>query len=426
MYNKYNGSYTFGGFSVSKYGGPLETAKYFHALGRISYANQTLSTGYTGYEQVFKSTTRRKPIINDCSNVKQQWVFKPHTAVSGRGSTVTKVYPYWIDKTNYGSLLPTYNVSGMDPLLASNRGWYHLQPRLEGEAQMLNFLFELKDFRDIATRLVKIKPHKFLTYVQRLQRHHARKNARYNSITESAAEIWLMNTMMVLPTYNDMVDIMATAQLCANEALRQFKDKGLELQSRHYSEVLEENNQMSSSYSGTSRGRISTAKFTSTLHYKYGYREISDTLSFAKQWGLTGKASHVYNALPFTFLLDYFINFADALAAIELDTDLELDPFQYSESILAQSISGRYVAGDQYYPTALITGELVAPQWPQTDAMYANVVVPKVGTVLNGMVASDYMRVRKPWPRRGLYMPKISLPKTSQGINMLALARAFL
>lgn len=218
--------------------------------------------------------------------------------------------------------------------------------------------------------------------------------------------------------------MMKNAKQMADEAYDTFVARGLDLQARHYSEIIYDNKELIVHHgpAGIDIGRSDIKKFTSTLSYKFGYRQLTDKQMYEKYWGLKLDPSVAYNMGPFTFLLDYFINFAGALKALELDENLLLEPFQYSESVLTDHKSGSWIAGDE------TLGSPYMFLLERNDSAIANDFDydPDVGTQLNGFYTSHYVRERMPWPRRGLYIPKMSLPSGVQGLNMLALARVLL
>jgi hypothetical protein len=405
----------------TKLGGSTPTLKdalnYWHAFGRDYYiTSQVVAPAFMG-GQYFTSTEHKRPIFNDCLNRKSVYVNYPYTAITGISPSYLKVYPYRRDEPTMYPLAADLSSSRVDSLFASIRGWHHLQPRFEGEVQMLNFIFELKDFKDIARHITKIDVRKIKKVIYGLKRHNPELNVVEPS--KLAAQAWLMNAMALQPLIKDYAAILANAKQLSDEALTAFKAKGLDTQDRHYSEVLETTGSNTSSWSGTKTGTLIQTRFTSTLQYKYGYREISDKRAFEKYWGLVWSPSVVHNMGPFSFLLDYFVGLGDALTAIELDKNLLLEPFQYCESTLKESVSGRWIGGSPGWPQGIL---LDTTQDPDGSV----VMNPKPNILISGYRKSVYQRERKPWPRRGLYIPKLSLPNTRQGINMLALARVFL
>jgi hypothetical protein len=223
--------------------------------------------------------------------------------------------------------------------------------------------------------------------------------------------LYLTNEFAVKPTYRDVITIMAQAQKTAVDAQKAFDEEGKSEQVRHASEMLfkDYSNVYAPPYEPMFEFRCEhQAKFTATMSYLYSYRKRPAIAAMRKYWGLDLSAEVIWNALPLSFVLDYIIDIAGALHAMENDPNVDLRTTQYCESILYQRNAGWFTRRDPLICWLGVNGQFTTG---------ANLP-------LTGYSFSQYHR-RTGNPNRGLVLPKVSLPSAGQARNLMALVRCW-
>jgi len=394
----------------------------FAALCRTKY--QRVLDGYAGGStpgifqaqgsEYFRSTERKRPIFNDCDHFRGRYTSLCYGALSPHARYPTLLIECYAYRDNpvASSVVPALeHHDGIDLNAARSRAWWEMQPRFEGELSMLNFIFEMKDFRDIARYGVDI--FKRRTWLDIHRKRKSNKPALSNP-SRLAAESILAYNFGIAPLINDLGAIIKQCRDIVRDAQQQFFEAGQDVQKSHYSETafLEEVLVPSGGNYGTVRttGTRTKTVFTATLEYRYNYSMRSQHDAFLKYWGLTGSFEALLNMVPFSFLLDYVVKISRALHAMETDPNVGLVPDQYCESLLTTHQVGQFVTGLSGCKYLVIDGQLVNGTSPQFT---------------NGAETSRYTRW-KTEPFRGLYVPKLSLPTGKQGLNILALLRTFL
>jgi len=385
---------------------------------------------YSGSE-VMDSSLNRKPAFNNCRHYKDQLVNLPYAYLmqqyNNAASGYYEAFRREADTSSSFQVLSSADFGMFDA--ASRRGWWTMQPRFEGEVQMLNFLFELKDFKDIAKALyrfrslteIKSRLLHLKNAVRSLPTNIRKRTASVSDVlsltkdaavksTVVAAELRLAHSFALMPLIRDVGNILFQAGQIVREVQSQFQQQGDELQVRHYSETeVVRNTLVPGSLNGywKSVGIFEDRKFTATLEYGYKYtmREQSD--AFMRYWGLQLTPEAIWNAIPFSFLVDYFYKVGDSIHTMSVDPNVKLMPSQYCESILSRYSSGITASGD-----------------PRSNLLVNGKIVGK-GDIICGHTGSFYQRRVCP-PNKGMATPRPKCPTTGQGINMAALAICFL
>lgn len=384
----------------------------------LNYTNRAISPhSALNLVQTFGSTKRGKGVFNDCVNSKLYSVNHP---ITGHLAKSSYSYPYF-DLTHhrlnypsimYGDMFTDAHLGVSEVNTVRRRAWYHLQPRFAARVSMLNFLFELKDFRDIAKNLGSVftNPHLAPWSAAKKRITTAPKSG---DPTKPAAEAVLLYNFGIMPFLRDMTEITAQAGIMASQAYDEFVQEGNVLQKSHYSEKLESTIEAGSNmYTHLLQlGRFRDTLFTATMQYQYDYAPRDPRDIFKKYWGLDFTWEAYWNMIPFTFLLDYVLRIGNSLHALQIDKNLDLQISQYCESLLSKSVAGYYV--DDVY-------------WDHDRLLLNQVYQPNGGTPICGLVSNRYERIKCEPVKNGLYVPKLNLPSGRQGLNCLALARAFL
>jgi hypothetical protein len=142
--------------------------------------------------------------------------------------------------------------------------------------------------------------------------------------------------------------------------------------------------------------------------YDYQTRGLTDALK--RYYGFELNAGVAWNAIPFTFLIDYFIGIGDAINRMTTDPNVLLSMSQYCESRQVTAKCGLLYNGScdaKYRSVVIINGK------PALDRQ-----------IITGYEGTLYERRVVP-PRKGMALPRLKLPSVKQALNMVALARCF-
>lgn len=371
--------------------------------------------------QEFESTTRRKPLFNSCYNRKVQGINIAHMVVYPKTVPTSCGYRDYHRVSTLAYHVPVVqNVSWSTFDDASRRAWWSMQPRFEGEIQILNFIYEMKDFKTIAKYLLKFElskvGSKMVALRNQLRRLSKQTNARLaagetlSAITRTTAEARLVYSFAIMPMINDITAILKQLATTVELAQNMFADRGEVSNLSHYTEEI---NLFSNGNYGTSDntryyfyGDRSDAVFTATMQYAYRYKMRQGWDLFKRGWGLEVNAEVLWNALPFTFLVDYFYKVGQAIHTMRTDPNVFLRLSQYCESILVSSMSGISIKD-----AAL--AYLYAPYASKSTGGHTGV---------SGIRGTLYRR-RVGNPNKGMATPRATGATNGQLWNLAALAR---
>jgi hypothetical protein len=314
-----------------------------------------------------------------------------------------------------------------DSAFASNRAWWEMQPRFEGDFSALNFLYELKDFKNIAKGITALRPSQLAgslkrakATIRRAQRRvqegtaTARMYQTASAATRSIAEGILIKHFAIDPTIKDLMTLHAQMANLVSDVQNRFRQKGVDGTRRHYSENIHDDDARVAAYPGTNipvyKGLRVKDTFTATMEMHYDYKMRSTTEALKRYYGLEMNAGVAWEATPFSFLLDYFIQVGDAIKRMETDPNVLVKLGQYCESRLVEITSG-YTCDDRDLGT-------------RVHAMIVNGKEYRNGQLFSGYAGSLFQR-RVCDPRKGLALPRVKLPSVKQAVNIAALVRCF-
>lgn len=400
------------------------------ASGRRSL-NTTVIPEHVGKE-VFSSSSFKRPHFNTCVHLRDRFVSLPYTSFVQKSANNL----YCGIGYNRDSLNPrdpgigSYYSRWAPWQQARLRAWYSMQPRFEGEISMLNFLFELKDFRDLAKLALRPKDtvkrlKSFQQKMRSIDRRLCRNSSPISCVREIvdtgasaikvSAQLRLINEFALKPLISDMLAILKQAQQIVDDVQSQFKRDGMDEQTQHYSEVEVETDTLPSADSPVlywtvpyGYGVRRWITFTATLKYMYQYNLRDASEAFRKYWGLNVTSEAVWNAIPFSFLLDYFAKIGRMQHDMATDPNVVLTTTQYCESLLTRYSSGYCATGNPRIKL-VVDGKLATR-----------------GTVICGREGTYYERRLTSPLTNGLVTPRLNLPNGRQGLNMAALAVCFL
>lgn len=278
---------------------------------------------------------------------------------------------------------------------------------------MLNFLYELKDLKPL------------IKYVSKF--NFAKLNRDMRKVLQSVrtdpskplAEAHLANEFAIKPMLSDITEIFNQIFATVTSAQNKFSEAGSTNQKRHYSEGAVLDNVGAWCLSGydswsTHVWRVMgrrTVTYTATLRYNYKYTQRPGWDAFTRYWGLDLNAEAVWNAIPFSFLVDYFVKIGDSLHAAAHDPNVLLTEYEYCESSLIASMSGILVRSSTDVPYIYVNNKRFEGR----------------EILLSGYSGEMYRRVVTEPNKGGLVIPRLA-NKISVGQlqNMAALTRCFL
>lgn len=379
--------------------------------------------------QTFQSTTRRKPYFNDCSNVKLHGFCYPYLQLLVDYSLPGTAYlmPYWRRSIPFTDLssLPTGEPAWAAAEGSQRRAWWSMQPRFEGEVSMLNFIFELKDFKELM-HIAGKTPYGWADKYSRLGRKMHSMVKDYKTLTVvpttawSASKIWanlrLANEFALKPLIKDIKAITDQLTVTAEAAQDEYVKRGLEPQISHFSETLDE------SFAGTwgtkneqswFTGMYQKTLFTATMEYRYNTDLRSGAELFKRYWGLNTTGGVLWEATPFSFLADYFIKIGKAIHAMDLDPNTHTTMMQYCESLSQQNAKCVGCLPAESHVTRF---------YCPSDKHFADYTGFRP---VSGIEWTFYNR-RVTYPNKGSALPRITVPSKGQQMNMLALVRGMM
>lgn len=371
-----------------------------------------------------ESTTRKKPLYNSCNHTKLQAHNYAYQAVYPYTNPASCGYrDYFRIPLRAGLTAPKVKAPDWAEYAdAQRRAWWSMQPRYEAEISILNFIYEMKDFKTIAKRLMKFEVSKIGSKLVSLKKQ-LRKSMMNNkspatvgdtlsTITKTSAEARLVYSFAVMPLIADITAILKTLAITVQEAQARFALQGTLESDSHYSESLPIHKDGSYGTTDNTKfiwyGSSSSSLFTATMQYKYRYKMREGWDLFKRGWGLEVNAEVIWNAIPFSFLVDYFYKVGQAIHNMSTDPNVFLKVHQYCESILVTSTNG-----------TLIDPGRLAYFYAPTANLWSNGMV-----AMNGITGTHYQR-RLVAPNKGMATPKAKLPSNGQLLNMAALARCF-
>jgi hypothetical protein len=411
-----------------------------YVLGQANATSWQRLITANGYQD-FESSERKQPLFNDCYNLKLRGFNLPWglTGRSHLSASYFNVMPY----RRLPQPTQAYNYVKVKPVLeasvweaddsVSRRAWWTMQPRFEGKISLLNAIFELKDFRDIARHLVKFPYRNIADGMQSLKRvvskasRAVKRNINdvkigelpqllknYDYATRGLASLYLTKRLAIDPTIHDIVTIHAQLGRLIQVEQDNFQKQGKLTNRSHYRERLSFSDNTTTYtdwrfwYKESQRSELT---FNATLEYLYDYKNRKPMEAFRRFWGLDLNALVVWNSLPFTWVCDFVFTIADSIASMSTDPNVVLLAQQYCESILQKLNADFRTSGDSRTFWLCIDGQMVPGS--QAD-------IP-----ICGYERTHYKR-RVVEPNRGSATPKFRWPTAGQTNILAALMRCYI
>lgn len=373
----------------------------FLERSQISKASQ--ARAFTGRARISYVNGRREE-WNPCHHSVIEYCSLPYAKIWSQ-ATRSRWYaaPYFRDRDS-GTVTERLSRHLTDDYQnARLRAWLVMQPRFEGEISLLNFLWELQDVSRLISHAYAI-----LRKMKKLIKRRPRK-AKNDPTVETSAAILEWN-LAIMPLLADVTAIWSQLFEKVKEAEALFASAGQEPQTSYYSEILEDR----STYSyGTGNdyyheyGTHYYTKFTAAMMYGYSYNMRSSHKAFLKYWGLEGSWQALYNAFPFSFIVDYFANVGDAIRYMERDRNVDTHVMKYSETLKTTMSNGTHINSRSTYGYnyTIING------------------IEHATGLTTGYRSTLYSRrITRPLTT-GFYVPIVKEPNDKQKLNLLCLAR---
>lgn len=232
--------------------------------------------------------------------------------------------------------------------------------------------------------------------------------------TKVLAEMHLTKEFMIDPTISDCLKIHAQMGTIVRDAQKQFFERGQTTQSSHYSQSIDQTSNKTPGSSNSYRyltGTETSVTFTATMSYTYQYAMRGEIDALLTYWGLVPNAKAMWDMIPFSFVVDYFIGIGKSLDAVRTDPNVDFRLNQYCESVLVSSKAGRFTNDDSRILGWVINGVYYPPETRDIQ--------------LSGFESTAYSR-RLVKPNKGLPLPAVKLPSSGQTTNLIALLRCFM
>lgn len=357
----------------------------------------------------FWSTTRKKPHFNNCDNKRVYGLNHPYGGVF---RTLNKTYmcnaPYFYRNTPQNPGVESVEKHPLIDFSAAQRtAWHTMQEEFAGNISLINFIYELKDFKDILKFAAKSPLKKIRNYSRRFWTKLKGDRGLFDP-TLPLAKTHLANEFAIKPLISDLVNIHKQMYDVVMDAQSEFALKGMAGNTRHYSEDFVLDQALTKSSKWWKDGMHYQTRFTATLDYTFTYECRSFFEAFTRYWGLEFTAEALWNMIPFSFLLDYVLKVGNAVAIMEHDPRVKTFVSQYCESLCTERTYGAHIDCDYHASPVIVNNKF---------AYGMNLV--------SGSKASLYTR-RVTAPNKGAVLPRLAAPSLKQGVNTAALLRVLL
>ena len=446
-----------------------EAQKAFCESIRSQYRHSSLA--YTGYESNFNggetilsSSGKIGGVVagmRNCHHTKLRMVQYPVTMCwdyYGTGITWKYFRPYWRFPTampfwsNAVDVAQRFSATLLNDPFFSARAYWSMRPKMQGEFQSLNSIFELKDFADPLRQICKLDVKSafsrgavlltshsdYLTRKERSKVYKSLTKSYWNKLVKTitkgsipfssalgtignmslnmSARAILTWNLAVMPTIRDFATLHAQMQKDVYDSARRFVQYGEDGARSHYSEINIHHQSITPGSKGDyihGDGKYVFTRRTATLisKYKVLWEKFEDRYPY--WWGFELGIDEIWNMLPFSWLIDYIATVGKSLEMMDKDQSVHILSTDYCESVKTYAQSGHFLFAGPRMRALMIDDKFIS---------LPSRVTPLLVT---GASASVYTRVVKD-PYRGPALPRLRLPGLKQTANAIALARCLL
>lgn len=280
------------------------------------------------------------------------------------------------------------------------RAYQNIRPKFKGEVSVPNFLYELKDLkrtlpsRDRIAQLAKSLSNIAINpFSKRFKRAKRKAGRGINDLSNELAGQYLSANFGYLPLIDDVFKLVGDIQHF-NQRLDTFILYSKKPQVGHYTEIVpayevdlvnERSNWFERFWHKDS---VSDARWTCTI--KYGYEVLIPKLNvptiFLRYLGLRSNPRIIWDALPFSFVIDWIFRLGKFLEAFDTGA------IPVRVGIIACCVSQRYNGVVKHYradvPNSTASLEIGAdPQLQCTEGyeVYKRWIVEPTSAMLNGL-----------------------------------------
>jgi hypothetical protein len=235
-----------------------------------------------------------------------------------------------------GSLsLPAVTVSQISAARADC--WNQMEPNFSSGFSGLNFIWELKDFKRLASLFLKMGP----TLNNMRRARYSVGSAPFKSYSKTYLA-WKFGVESFIRDLKTMEEIHRNI----NNRLQDFNQQGSVRNVHHSTKVISELNTVSAthdSYYRTLRRTRATFKAQAELQYCQWFGSKWD--QFWAVYGLSLTPEAFWDAIPFSFVVDYFMSVGSFLDAVGRARPTKVEITQYSESITLEDTMVKFIGG---------------------------------------------------------------------------------
>lgn len=263
--------------------------------------------------------------FNPCSHTKQIVDF-PGTRKPFYRTIVFENSKYWSFTTH--CFMETMTPSFYESLIGNqitdqlrSEAWAELYPQLNDGFSLANFLWEIKEIPQLIPQIYKIG-RKMLRALQ----------SKPGLSTKTYADAHLTASFGLIPSYSDLEWIVSNL-LNTNKILNKFIDDGKEVKPYHHRKWLARETEKFPTYIGWQDNELSSL-YAATAKISYVYEKPTDWEAFMRIWGLELSMERIWNAIPYSFIVDWILKIGDYLRRFDEDPNLvSVKVHDYCDSI---------------------------------------------------------------------------------------------
>lgn len=249
-----------------------------------------------------------------------------------------------------------------DISILNQRAINAMMPNIKADLSSLNSLYELKDFKPLVDAIVKLKPSRALALnVLRWIKLAASSDVKVlemplSSLSRFVAGNFLQWKFAISPLISDITALQAVITKYKSRLNNLVSREG-RLQTKHFTAVFDEFTNHSDWETGptgfirpfegfnacidyVTRRRVihEPTVFHAQIQYNYNYtgyqRQHAATLSALDSLGVNFNPAILWNALPFSFVLDWFVNIGDQFETFKIgNMEPQINVHQYLWSV---------------------------------------------------------------------------------------------
>jgi hypothetical protein len=198
--------------------------------------------------------------------------------------------------------------------------WAAIQPELNSGFSLLNFLLELRDVKEIWA--LGNKCNSWLGLLGRAK----------PDPTKSLAEIHLLYQFGLKPLVSDIIEMFDLIK-GVDKKINKFIEDGKKVRPYHFRKVVSEDETEvlpSSAYDALYEGCRTEYFCTISLSYEYKRPPMFEGL--LRVWGLRPTVEHIWNAIPYTFIIDWIFKVNNFLRQLDKDPGLSIAIHDYCDT----------------------------------------------------------------------------------------------